>query len=85
LLSNGSTCTATTRFHHEFRADEWLLYEMESPAASGGRGLAFGRLYNRQGLLVCTVAQEGLIRKVKSGVGLNRGFKAAPPLRQSKL
>lgn len=71
-------------FHHEFRADEWLLYEMESPAAAGGRGLSFGRLYNRRGQLVCTVAQEGLIRKVKSGVGLNKGFKA-PPLGPSKL
>lgn len=87
-------------FHHAFRADEWLLYEMESPAAAGGRGLAIGRLYNRQGLLVCTVAQEGLIRRVacagagaggggsgSAGAGAgggDRGVKV-PPLRPSKL
>lgn len=71
-------------FHHQFRADEWLLYEMMSPAASGGRGLSFGRLYNRDGLLVCTVAQEGLIRKIAGDVQIDRGFKA-PSLRPSKL
>ncbi len=49
-------------FHRPFRADEWLLYEIESPAASGGRGLAFGRLFNAKGELVASVAQEGLIR-----------------------
>ena len=49
-------------FHAPFRADEWLLYELESPAASGGRGLSFGRLFNRSGTLIASVAQEGLIR-----------------------
>ncbi|HEX7640570.1 MAG TPA: acyl-CoA thioesterase II [Burkholderiaceae bacterium] len=52
----------TIWFHRPFRMDEWLLFAMESPNASGGRGLNFAYIYNRQGLLVATVAQEGLIR-----------------------
>lgn len=53
-------------FHHPFRADEYLLYEMDSDAASGGRGLAFGKIFTRDGKLVVTTAQEGLIRVVKT-------------------
>jgi acyl-CoA thioesterase-2 len=49
-------------FHRPFRMDDWLLYAVESPNASGARGLAIGRIFNRQGALVATVAQEGLIR-----------------------
>jgi acyl-CoA thioesterase-2 len=49
-------------FHRPFRMDEWLLFSMESPNASGGRGLCFAHVYNQQGALVATVAQEGLIR-----------------------
>jgi acyl-CoA thioesterase II len=50
-------------FHtHEFRADEWLLYEMHSPRVAGERGLAFGKIYKRDGTLAVTVAQEGVIR-----------------------
>lgn len=49
-------------FHAPFRADEWLLYEMTSPRAGGGRGLNFGHIFSRDGTLVVTVAQEGLIR-----------------------
>lgn len=49
-------------FHRPFRMDEWLLFSMESPNASGGRGLNFAYVYDRQGALVATVAQEGLIR-----------------------
>jgi acyl-CoA thioesterase-2 len=49
-------------FHRPFRADEWLLYDQVSPSASGGRGLAVGRVFTRDGRLVATVAQEGLIR-----------------------
>lgn len=52
----------TIWFHRPFRADEWLLYDQVSPAATGGRGLAFGRLFTESGLLVASVAQEGLIR-----------------------
>ena len=49
-------------FHRPFRADEWLLYAEDSPSASGGRGFNRGSLFTRDGLLVASVAQEGLIR-----------------------
>ncbi len=49
-------------FHRPFRVDDWLLYAMESPNGSGGRGLALGRLYSRDGRLVASTAQEGVIR-----------------------
>ena len=49
-------------FHRPLRADEWLLYHMESPSAQDARGLARGLIFNRQGTLVATVAQEGLMR-----------------------
>ncbi len=51
-------------FHREFRADEWLLYAQASPSASGARGFATGRLFNQDGHLIASVAQEGLIRPV---------------------
>jgi acyl-CoA thioesterase-2 len=50
-------------FHRPFRADEWLLYVQDSPTASGGRGLNRGTIYRRDGALVASVAQEGLIRQ----------------------
>jgi acyl-CoA thioesterase II len=49
-------------FHRPFRMDEWLRFDMMSPNASGGRGLALAYVYNKQGVLVATLAQEGLIR-----------------------
>jgi acyl-CoA thioesterase II len=49
-------------FHRRFRVNEWLLYVMESPSASGARGFATGRIYTRDGTLVASVAQEGLMR-----------------------
>ncbi len=49
-------------FHRPFRIDDWLLYSLESPSASGARGLARGSIYTRDGVLVASVAQEGLIR-----------------------
>jgi acyl-CoA thioesterase-2 len=49
-------------FHRPFRADEWLLYDQESPSASGARGFARGSIYRRDGTLVLSVAQEGLLR-----------------------
>jgi acyl-CoA thioesterase-2 len=52
----------TIWFHRPFRMDEWLLFSMESPNASGGRGLSFAHVYNRKGELVASLAQEGLIR-----------------------
>ena len=48
--------------HREFRMDDWLLYAMESPNACKARGLAIGRIFTRDGKLVATVGQEGLIR-----------------------
>ncbi|HSR65714.1 MAG TPA: acyl-CoA thioesterase II [Xanthomonadaceae bacterium] len=51
-------------FHRPFRADEWLLYSIDSPTAQGGRGLARGLIYDRGGRLVASTAQEGLIRVV---------------------
>jgi acyl-CoA thioesterase-2 len=50
-------------FHRPCRADEWLLYVQDSPNAGGSRGLTRGLLYSRAGVLVASVAQEGLIRQ----------------------
>ena len=52
-------------FHRPFRADEWLLYTCYSPSASGSRGLATGRFTTRDGTLVATAVQEGLVRLVR--------------------
>lgn len=49
-------------FHRDFRMDDWLLYAMHSPNACKARGLSIGRIFTRDGALVATVAQEGLIR-----------------------
>jgi acyl-CoA thioesterase-2 len=49
-------------FHRPFRADEWLLYAQESPSAHGARGFTMGHLFTREGTIVVSVAQEGLIR-----------------------
>ncbi len=49
-------------FHRPFRSDEWMLYDQHSPSASGARGLALGQVYSRDGTLIATVAQEGMIR-----------------------
>jgi acyl-CoA thioesterase-2 len=50
-------------FHRDLRVDDWLLYAIESPSASGARGFSRGSIYARDGALVATVAQEGLIRE----------------------
>jgi len=50
-------------FHAPFRVDEWLLHVMESPRASGARGLVTGKVFTRDGRLVASTAQEGLIRR----------------------
>ncbi len=52
-------------FHRPARFDDWLLYAMESPSAQAARGLARGRIFDRTGRLVASVAQEGLIRDLK--------------------
>ena len=49
-------------FHRPCRVDEWLLYTCDSPSASGARGLARGQIFTRDGKLVASTAQEGLIR-----------------------
>jgi acyl-CoA thioesterase-2 len=49
--------------HRPFRADDWLLYAQNTPSAQGSRGLTQGLLYARDGVLVATTAQEGLVRR----------------------
>ena len=49
-------------FHHPFRAEEWLLYDQESPSSHGGRGLGQARIYTQDGRLAISVIQEGLVR-----------------------
>ncbi|WP_438303778.1 acyl-CoA thioesterase II [Streptomyces sp. HUAS TT11] len=49
-------------FHRPFRADEWLLYDQESPSAHGGRGLGQARIYTEDGRLAISVIQEGVVR-----------------------
>jgi len=50
-------------FHRPFRFDDWLLYDIQSPSASNGRGLVKGQIFNRQGELVASTMQEGVIRQ----------------------
>ncbi|THH39968.1 acyl-CoA thioesterase II [Neolewinella litorea] len=52
-------------FHRPFRADEWLLYSMDSPSASGARGFTRGNIFDAAGHLVASVVQEGLLREKK--------------------
>ena len=49
----------------DLRADDWLLYAMDSPWAGNSRGFSRGSVYNRAGQLVASVTQEGLIRHRK--------------------
>jgi acyl-CoA thioesterase-2 len=49
-------------FHRPFRVDDWLLYVLDSPTAMGARGLARGQFFTRDGVLVASTSQEGLIR-----------------------
>jgi acyl-CoA thioesterase-2 len=50
-------------FHRPFRADEWLLYAQDSPSSHGARGFCRGSVFTRDGALVASVAQEGLMRR----------------------
>jgi acyl-CoA thioesterase-2 len=52
-------------FHRPLRVDDWLLYAIDSPSASGARGFARGSLFDRRGTLVASTAQEGLMRLVE--------------------
>ncbi|BDS49207.1 acyl-CoA thioesterase II [Rhodoluna sp. KAS3] len=49
-------------FHRQAKVDGWMLYVQESPSAQGGRGLAMGKIFSRDGQLLATVAQEGMVR-----------------------
>ncbi|KMZ72088.1 Acyl-CoA thioesterase [Zostera marina] len=49
-------------FHREVKADDWLLYSIESPSASNGRGFVFGQMFNKKGELIASLAQEGAVR-----------------------
>jgi acyl-CoA thioesterase-2 len=53
-------------FHRRFRADEWLLYAIDSPSGSGARGFTRGNFFDTEGRLVASVVQEGLIRPKKT-------------------
>jgi acyl-CoA thioesterase-2 len=61
----GASLDHAVWFHRPVRADDWLLYETDSPAASAGRALCFGQIWAADGRHVATVAQEGLIRSLK--------------------
>ncbi|MBW2279758.1 MAG: acyl-CoA thioesterase II [Deltaproteobacteria bacterium] len=56
-------------FHHPFRMDDWVLYVQDSPASSGARGFNRGSVYTREGKLVASMTQEGLIRVIRPGAG----------------
>jgi len=62
----GASLDHTIWFHREARADEWLLYATDAPWSGKGRGFNRGRIFNQQGDLVASVAQEGMMRKRKS-------------------
>ncbi len=53
-------------FHRSFKADDWLLYAQDSPSASGALGFNRGSIFTKEGLLVASVTQEGLVRKKRS-------------------
>ena len=50
-------------FHKDFRLDDWILYAIDSPVACGARGLVRGQFFTRDGVLVASTAQEGVMRK----------------------
>ena len=50
-------------FHRSFRADDWLLYAQDSPVSGAGRAFCRGTLFTRDGVLVASTAQEGLVRE----------------------
>jgi acyl-CoA thioesterase-2 len=60
----GASLDHAVWFHRPMRADEWFLYETDSPAAAAGRALCFGQIWTADGAHVATVAQEGLIRSL---------------------
>lgn len=79
LLPHGRTWFSTTMvcasidhalwFHRDARADDWLLYAMDSPSSQGSRGFSRGQIFDRAGRLIASVAQESLMRSVASPPG----------------
>ncbi|MGC9669841.1 acyl-CoA thioesterase [Planosporangium sp. 12N6] len=61
---DGASLDHALWLHRPFRADEWFLYDCWSPSASGGRGLAAGRMFTEDGRQVASVVQEGLLRPI---------------------
>ena len=61
----GASLDHAVWFHQPVRADDWFLYETDSPAASGGRALCFGQIWAVDGTHVATVTQQGLIRSLE--------------------
>ncbi len=66
-------------FHRDIRVDDWLLYTFDSPNAAGARGFARGQFYTKDGVLVASVAQEGLFRVLDE----NRKSKPSDPRAQA--
>jgi acyl-CoA thioesterase-2 len=58
----GASLDHAVWFHRPFCADQWLLYAQDSPSAAGARGFARGSIFQGDGALVASVAQEGLVR-----------------------
>jgi len=52
-------------FHRDFRFDDWLLYQIESPSATNQRGFVIGKFFDQKGRLVASTAQEGVMRESK--------------------
>ena len=65
-------------FHRDFRMDDWLLYSLDSPSASGARGLCRGSIFTRDGRLVASTAQEGMLRIRREGSPSSSAGGAAP-------
>lgn len=66
-------------FHRPFRMDDWLMYHCEGVSSSGSRGLARGAFFDREGRLVVSVAQEGLMRVLPRRAGPAADLSSAPP------
>lgn len=65
-------------FHRDFRMDDWLLYVIDSPSAGGARGFCRGSLFTRDGRLVASTAQEGMLRVLPEGSPWSTAGGAAP-------